>query len=102
MTFEDEFTVGTFGLYGKYVGYEAAFLYPNNVTADESAYLLEDLLNTNLAYADVVDVVKAFDCGVFNHDAANNGKTIKVELVIWKGDTEFVLNKVDYTFAEPV
>ena len=109
VTFGSDFAKNSFGLYGKYSGfnnnYEVAFQYPDNVTENEKVYLLQAAGLSGVTYDEVRSVITNFDCGVFNLDAANTGKTMTVELVIWpkngNEDEALVLTSQEYTFGEP-
>ena len=103
VTFLNDFDKNTFGLYGAYNGYntafEQAFLYPANAFTNQQVYLLNSAGLAGITYNDVADNVQIFNCGVFNLSADNEGKKILVEMVIWNGDTEYVLTSTTYTFG---
>ena len=109
VTFTGDYDEGTFGLYGAYNGLGVAFRSPRAIHNGDSFYLLTDLgLDPNMTYAEVVDVVGTFTCGVFNLDGSNalSGKNLKVDLVIWPaGETPTnenvkVLTETTHTIAE--
>ena len=104
VTFEDDIPAGTFGLYGKYGDYEIAFVYPEDIHAGETINLVESSGLGKLDYDYIKNTVGTFTCGAFNLDEANHGKTMKVNLVIWKDgekeETEEILTKNVYNFGD--
>ena len=105
VSFDDEIPAGTIGFYGQYGNDERAFLNPDVVAANTPVPLVRTLLAgqdgiDNLNLRDIDTFVHTFDCGVVNLDPANAGKTITVELRIWKGDQQFACAEVEYTFPE--
>ena len=106
VTFNDSFEKDSFGLFGEYSGYgndySIAFLFPNDAAAGESVYLLQAAGLGEVTYNDMLNNIESFDCGLFNVNAANVGKSITVELVIWNAadssDSAFTLASVNYTF----
>ena len=99
VTFSDNMTAESFGLYGAYAGYDIAFKYPANVT--EPVYLLSGI-DDRLTYAEVWENVTEFTCGVFNLDNANAGKKMTVELVIWDPEAPekvYTIAEVEYEFV---
>ncbi|MBO4321881.1 MAG: hypothetical protein J5919_02685, partial [Clostridia bacterium] len=86
VTFSDNLAAESFGLYGAYGDYKAAFKYPVD-TGTDPIYLLASVgLDSHLTFNDILGGVNPFNCGVFNLSNANAGKTMTVELVIWAPD----------------
>ncbi len=102
ITFHDPLEAGSFGLYGAYGAFDVAFVSPIGVEADQEVNLIATLLQDTLSYRTVKNGISPFTCGVYNLDEANIGKTMTVELVIWKdGEEELVIATQDYTFGDP-
>ena len=106
VTFVDSFTKDSFGLFGEYSGYgneySVSFLFPADISAGDSVYLLQEAGLGEVTYNDLLNNIETFDCGLFNVNASNVGKTIKVELVIRDHaaniDTAFAIASVTYEF----
>ena len=103
VTFSADMAAESFGLYGKYASYEGAFLFPENVIAGQSYYLLQAALGDGytFTYDDVLTYVDVFDCGAFNLNENNVGKSMTVELVMWKDGVTQVIGTRTYTFGVP-
>ena len=105
IVFNDDVAAESFGLYGAYGSYEYAFLYPQNVSAGDSVRLLESALaGTTLTYAELLNVVSPFTCGIFNLDEDNADSTIDVRLILWPADGSaadaVVLTETEYGFDD--
>ena len=103
VTFESAMEAESFGLYGKYSGYEVAFTSPIDVTAGQSMNLVESLLGMKMHYSEIKDLVSPFDCGAFNLSDENVGKKMTVELILWNPNienSELVIATQEYVFGE--
>ncbi|MBO4697573.1 MAG: hypothetical protein J5643_09910 [Lachnospiraceae bacterium] len=110
VTFDSAIDAGSFGLWGAYdngnVVYDVAFVYPNALTAGEKVLLLTTLLDEEglCTYDFVKNIVGTFDCGAFNLDESNKGKTMKVQLIMWPEDGSVddavVIEEFEYKFGD--
>ena len=106
VSFDATLAAKSFGLYGNYGEYgDIAFLYPVEANSTP-VYLLASLgLDSHLTYNEILSLVNPFTCGVFNKSAANAGKTMTVDLVIWAPGTDptdaTVVATTSYTFPVP-
>ncbi len=102
VTFDEAIDKNSMGLCGSYGEYNVAFLTPNRIEANESLYLLSSLnIDAHLTYAEVVNNVQIFDCGVFNVGEENVGKHMTVQLVMnnREDDNWYVISSTNYTFT---
>lgn len=93
VTVHDDLAAGTCGLAGQYdntwTGNDwLAFDLPQDAPANTSYRLLRDTTGIQFNYEMICDLVKVFNCGVFNRDEANVGKTITVDLRMYEPATD--------------
>lgn len=94
----------TLGLAGRYEAWDngnwVAFYNPVAIEANEEIGLLASMDGYPWTYADVVRIVKSFDCGAFDNKNACKGVTLSVELRLTNPTTgeRVVVSTTEYTF----
>ena len=90
VTFNQDIPANTFGLYGSYGEYNIAFVYPYDIHANDSLYLLDMLQLGKWTYQNIKRDVTEFKCGAFNLSEGNMnvGKEMDVSLVMWAPGTQ--------------
>ncbi|MBO4410615.1 MAG: hypothetical protein IK088_03190, partial [Lachnospiraceae bacterium] len=91
VTADAALAAGSFGLYGAYGGNALAFVWPNDVAAGDSIFLLQTAgFDNHLTYQEIVTVVQAFTCGAFNLSDTNADTLhhLSVKFVLWAPGTD--------------
>ena len=102
VTFDEDVAAGDFELWGKFGSHDWTKMEDFTATAGQKYYLLRDVFEWNLTYADVISEIGTFLCG-FKGDAELETK-MNVALVIYDAadpeNTEYTVNDTEYTIPE--
>ena len=109
VSFDDNMTANSFGLFGAYGPNEVAFQFPENIAANNEFKLCEWIAQKTglehdftIKFSDIINYVQGqFYCGVYNLDFRNAGKKMTVTLVMWNEsdpNTLYPIETVVYTF----
>lgn len=93
VTVNDDLTANSCGIAGAYGDYGWwAFKLPEDTAKGTSFRLLKEAAGIQFNYVELCELVKVFNCGAFNYDNANVGKSITVELRLYEPDPDTVAN----------